>query len=287
MPAPRIPAAFLVCLSLAGCGGGDSAEPDRAPGFVAEDALVHVHGLGVVDGDVLIATHTGLWAAPEGEREAVRRGESRRDIMGFTVAGRDRLIGSGHPDLREGGPPHVGLIESGDGGESWRTVSLRGAADFHALTAAGDDVYGFDGLSGRLLASADGGRTWRKRPSPGALISIAADPRDGRRVAALAEDGVWLSADGARSWRRAPQQRPGLLAWSGSGRLYSVDAGGRIHASDDRARSWERLGTAGAQPAAVAVDERGDLYVAVGEGTVLRARNRGRKLDVRVSGPAS
>lgn len=229
-----------------------------------------------------------MWSAERGQRQARRRGESRQDVMGFTALSRERLLGSGHPDLRQGGPPHVGLIESADLGATWRTVSLRGEVDFHALTASGDAVYGFDGLSGRLLTSADGGRTWTPRRGPGAVISIAADPEDERSVAALAEDGsVWLSEDAARSWRRAPKQRPGLLSWTRDGRLYSVAGDDRIYATDDDAASWERLGTVQAQPAAVATGERGDLYIAVGEGTVLQASNRGRRLGVRVSGTAS
>lgn len=277
----------VAAAALAACGGGPEPDPERAPGFVQEDALVHVHGLGVVDDEVLIATHTGMWAAEPGQRQARRRGESRQDVMGFTALSRERLLGSGHPDLRQGGPPHVGLIESGDLGATWRTVALRGEVDFHALTASGDSVYGFDGLSGRLLSSADGGERWTPRRSPGALISIAADPEDERRVAALAEDGtVWLTNDGARSWRRAPKQRPGLLAWTREGRLFSVGGDGRIYATDDAARSWKRLATAGAQPAAVATDARGDLYIAVGEGTVLKAANSARHLRVRVTGAA-
>ena len=281
-------AVVLSAAFLAGCGGESETGPERTPGFVEEDALVHVHGLGVVDGEVLIATHTGMWSAPPGQREARRLGESRQDVMGFTALSRERLLGSGHPDLRQGGPPHVGLIESPDQGRSWRTVSLRGEADFHALAASGDAVYGFDGLSGRLLTSSDDGDTWTPRRSPGALVSIAADPEDERRLAALAEDGgVWLSTDGARSWRRAPRQRPGLLAWARGGRLYSVAADGVISATDDDGRSWRRLATVESQPAAVAADARGDLYVAAGEGTILQATKRGRQLSVRVSGAAS
>ena len=249
---------------------------------------MHVHGLGVVEGEVLIATHTGMWSAGPGERRAVRRGESRQDVMGFTAQSSERVLGSGHPDLRQGGPPHVGLIESADLGATWRTVSLRGEVDFHALTASGDAVYGFDGLSGRLLASGDGGKRWSPRRTPGALISIAADPEDERHVAALVEDGsVWLSRDGARSWRRAPKQRPGLLAWTRDGRLYSVAGDGRIYATDDDAVSWERLATVQAQPAAVATDDRGELYIAAGEGTILRTSNQGRQIGVRVSGAAT
>jgi hypothetical protein len=34
-------------------------------------------------------------------------------------------------------PPNLGLIESRDGGETWKNVSLLGQADFHVLESAG------------------------------------------------------------------------------------------------------------------------------------------------------
>jgi hypothetical protein len=62
-------------------------------------ALAHVHGLGVnpKDGTLHIATHTGLFRAPEGEPTATRVGGSQQDVMGFSVVRPDRFLGSGHP----------------------------------------------------------------------------------------------------------------------------------------------------------------------------------------------
>ena len=51
----------------------------------------------------------------------------------------------------------LGLIESTDGGATWRTVSPRGEADFHALAARHSRVYGHS--AGRLVVSEDAGRT--------------------------------------------------------------------------------------------------------------------------------
>ena len=87
-----------------------------------------------------IATHNGLWAASKGQTKAQRVGESRQDIMGFSMVSDDVFVASGHPDLTQNQPPHLGFIESRDGGKSWQNVSLLGEADFHSLQASGRQV---------------------------------------------------------------------------------------------------------------------------------------------------
>lgn len=56
-------------VSLAACGSDaptPSGGPAPAPGgdIAASERLEHIHGLGVRDGALLIATHSGLWIAP-------------------------------------------------------------------------------------------------------------------------------------------------------------------------------------------------------------------------------
>lgn len=82
-------------------------------------------------------------------------GDAFHDFMGFTVAGPDHFIGSGHPLLTEELPPLPGLIESTDGGHTWRSASLLGQADFHAMRAAHDAVWGSNSSDGALMVSVD------------------------------------------------------------------------------------------------------------------------------------
>jgi len=82
--------------------------------------------------------------------------------MGFTVAGPDRFLGSGHPDLRENLPALLGLMESTDRGQTWHSLSLLGEVDFHAIEAKHGQVYGYDATSVTFLVSPDG-RTWQRR----------------------------------------------------------------------------------------------------------------------------
>lgn len=120
-----------------------------------------IHGLGLSAngaGGLLVATHDGLHQATRTGGPA-QISQEQQDFMGFTVAGPDRLLASGHPAPGQDLPAALGLIESRDGGRTWQPVSLLGQADFHVLRAAGERVYGFDPASGMLLASGDGGRT--------------------------------------------------------------------------------------------------------------------------------
>lgn len=75
------------------------------------------------DGALYAATHTGLFRL-DGDGNVERIADRYQDTMGFTVAGPDEFLASGHPDLRdkelqvEGKPPLLGLIESPDAGRT-------------------------------------------------------------------------------------------------------------------------------------------------------------------------
>ena len=246
---------------------------------------MHVHGLGVnpADGALFIATHTGLYRTPEGRTTPERVGDSYQDTMGFTVAGPDYFLGSGHPDvkaLQAGTPPLLGLIESRDGGGSWKPISLLGEADFHVLRFLGDRVYAYDASNRRLLVSDDGGKSWRERKPPGELLDLAADPvRPGHLLAATARE-LFESADDGRSWIRTGLA-PGLLAWPAEHTLYLVDAAGAAYVSADAGRSWTPRGRIGGEPAALDAAGERELYVALHDGTVKVSKDGGTAWAVR------
>ncbi len=95
-----------------------------------------------------------------------------------------------------------------------RRKSLDGEADFHTLASSGERVYGYDGTQGRLMVSADGGRTWQERRPPSGVFSIAIDPRDPDRILAATEQGLLASRDAGRTLRTLGEGQPlvGLLA---------------------------------------------------------------------------
>lgn len=247
---------------------------------------IHVHGLGVdpQDGALMIATHTGLFRAPPGERTARRVGGLYQDTMGFTIIGAGRFLGSGHPGAADTDePPFLGLIESRDGGRSWRSVSLRGRVDFHVLEASGRRVVGFGSDFGSrrpvLLVSSDAGRTWRERRPPEPLVDLALMPGNPDRWVASGERRLYASLDAGRSWRRLDAP-PGLLAWTERDGLSLLTAGGDALRSTDGGASWKPAGRAPGRPAALGAGP-GALYLALHDGTIMRSADAGRTWTLR------
>jgi photosystem II stability/assembly factor-like uncharacterized protein len=279
---PAVMVAVATSVLLSACGGDDPAvEPAEQQSTADTEHFEHIHGLGVAGGTLYVATHGGLFEAVDGEQELRRTGDSRQDIMGFSVAGADRFIGSGHPAPDDGSmPPNLGLIESRDGGRTWESISLLGEADFHVLESAGTRIYGFDSSGARLMVSDDGGRRWAERTPPAALFDLAVDPRDADRLVTSTERGVFSSADAGKSWRPLRDDTAGLLAWPAADRLYLVDGGGQAQLSADGGRRWRPVGSIGGEPAAFIAHDS-DLFAALADGTVRRSTDGGATWTLR------
>ena len=289
LPSMRSLSAAVIAMCVAGLlascgGGGDDASPDVSSAVPPNSpAMQHIHGLGVRDGELYIATHTGLWIAPKGVTKARRFGNSHQDIMGFSIESASRFLGSGHPARSEQGrPPNLGLIESRDGGRTWRDISLLGRADFHVLESSGSRIYGFDGTQNRLMVSSDRGRSWRQRAAPAALYSLAIDPGNGARFIAGTQDGVFTSSTAGRTWRQVDPNLAGLLAWPASKRLYLVDGSGQVRVSVNRGRTWRPVGSIGGRPAAF-TPAGAELYAALEDATVKRSADGGRSWRLRAT----
>jgi photosystem II stability/assembly factor-like uncharacterized protein len=246
----------------------DRAEPESPA------ALSHVHGMGVNPSDsrLYVATHEGLFVLDE-DGSAGLVGEGRQDTMGFTVAGRDYFLASGHPAPGRDGPSSLGLIESTDAGVTWEPVSLGGEADFHVLRYAHGLAYGIDALTGQLLVSEDLTR-WEAR-STEALRDFAVDPTDPDSLMGTGPSGLLRSSDGGRTWEPVAAEPMALLHWSNNGVLWGVGPNGEIYSNDDRGETWEpAIASAGASPAAftAAGDE---LFLATDDGRILSSDDWG------------
>jgi len=275
--------ALLVALAAAAIAGcGEESPPAIGPTGDQEQEIAHIHGLGVnpADDALVIATHTGLFRAPPSARKATRIGDRRQDTMGFTVIGPDRFLGSGHPDARDDLPPLLGLIRSGNGGREWDSVSLMGEVDFHVLRAQGLNIYGVDSQSGALFVSSDGGNNWVRRRPPGALLDVAIDPGDARRIVASGERGLLLSRDAGASWRPLSTRIAGMLAWTDT--LTVIDPSGAVFEGADEMGRFDRVGQLGGEPWALAVHE-GELLAATHDNQVLTSNDGGRSWLRRLS----
>ena len=267
---------LALAVALSACGSDDGAE-----GIAAE--ATHIHGLGInpADGSLFVATHAGLYRSEPGAKAAVQVGEHLQDTMGFSVAGPDHFFGSGHPGPGQDGPPNLGLIESGDGGKSWKEVSLDGQADFHVLRYAGDRIYGFNGLTGLLMVSTDGGKSWLSHEPPTGLLDLAVDPENPDHVIGVSDVGLIESTDGGKSWGRQSEEI-GYLAWPNRMYLYLFDGDGGVSVSSDGGETFRKIGHLPDVPAAVSAGRPRELYAAMHDGEVLWSSDGGASWLQRV-----
>jgi photosystem II stability/assembly factor-like uncharacterized protein len=153
------------------------------------------------------------------------------------------------------------LIESTDGGATWTTMSLSGAADFHGLRAAHGALYGYNSTDGTFMVSTDR-RTWQTR-SRTTLGAFAVDPTNAGGVLAVGRDGLQRSTDGGRTWQPVPGGPPlAVLTWDTPTRLWGVDGNGTVWRSADGGTSWQQRGQVPGEPHAITTSTS-TLYAAV------------------------
>lgn len=251
------------------------ATRDDPEGRAGGDRIEHVHGLGVnpADGAVYAAAHNGLFRLGGGT--AKRVGEGNQDTMGFTVAGPDHFLASGHPGQGGDGPAALGLLESTDGGVTWTTLSLEGQADFHALRFRHDRVYGYDSGSRQLKVSEDK-QTWDDRAQL-AVRDFVVSPSDPDLLAASGERGLMSSSDGGRSWQQQ-EATVLLLDWQAEQALWAIGTDGTVMRSADAGATWTRPGEIPGEAAAFAAHDD-TLYLATVDGEILRSDDSGKQWD--------
>ena len=140
---------------------------------------------------------------------------------------------------------HEGILESRDGGRTWKALPARD--DAMSMTAAQDGSIVIAGHN-VLTASRDGGATWSAIPADLPSLDIhgfTRDPLDPARMwAYLATGGLWESSDGGSRWTRVREDNvvfPFAIVRGGVTRLLGVDARGLV-ASDNGGRTWAPVG---------------------------------------------
>lgn len=255
--------AVVAAALFAGCSDSDAsdAEDNEVGDENAEVAeLGHIHGLGVSDGTLYVATHQGLFTVSD-EDAAQLVSEDDHDFMGFTVVDDGTFLASGHPGSSADLPGNLGLLESTDRGTTWTSLSLMGEVDFHTLDATGDAVYGYDSASGQLLVTSD--RTnWEGRGQV-PLADVAVNPADSAVVVITTEAGPQISVDAGTSFDvldGAPLLM--LVDWPLAEDLVGITPDGVVYRSTDSGGTWAEHGDVGDRPHAMTTGTDGTVYVA-------------------------
>lgn len=249
--------AVATALLSTACAADPESNPSDVSGKAAADSSVgHIHGLGVdpADGSLYVATHFGLFYVPDSGKPN-RVADRWQDTMAFTVVGPGHFLGSGHPDLTEDLPSHLGLIESTDAGESWTPLALQGEADFHILEPAGDVLYAYDATTGRLLRTED--RKQFEEILSGDLISVAATKEAGRLFATTGKGQVVSVDTSTGQTRDLGGPITAYLDATAEGVLAGIGPDGVVRVSDDAGKTWQETGSIGGKPAAFTITEQG------------------------------
>ena len=297
--------ALLAAAALTACGGDDPVLEEAAtpapeataqpadPVAPADDdgggggASPFIGSISVDPGDgtMMIGTGLGLYRLEPGARRADRIEGTLETPEGagpisanleLLHAGPGELLASGHP---EGGdlPENLGLIRSGDRGETWEPVSGLGEFDWHVLEPSRGIIAGVPAEATDLYVSTDGGAAFeRGGVAPAPPDDLAIDPADPERWVAASAEGLATSADGGASWRPREPVPGALLGWAEPDGLYRVDQGGMSWVSRDGGETWEQRGDAGGSPSTLDVGPDGTVYLALAGAVVKRSTDGAR-----------
>jgi photosystem II stability/assembly factor-like uncharacterized protein len=291
--------AILAALLVAGCGGDEATEtastptpnptiaPEpTAPADPGSAANAFIGSLAVDPGDgtLMIGTGLGLFRLEPGAKKPERvTGElttpdgagqvSSNLVVRYAKVG--ALLASGHPAGAGALPENLGLIRSGDAGDTWEPVSQLGESDFHILQATGARVVAVRADETDVLVSVDGGASFDTRTPPDLPLDVAFDPQDPARMVVATAQGTFSSGDGGGSWRPRDPIPSEQLAWAASDALYRSDPGGAVMVSADGGATWKERGNVGLTVNELAADGDGALYASVPGGEVKRSTDGG------------
>ena len=201
--------------------------------------LSHIHQVKVIDTQILLGTHEGLFRyINAGTVERVS--PENFDVMGLSISGK-KIYASGHPGSGSKLPQPVGLLLSTDMGKSWKKVSLQGKVDFHFLEVGKSEIYGGDSGSGDLMYSQDSGKTWINR-GKNIYSDIVISPTQRGRTLAIENGKLFTSNDAFKSVE-VIKQAPSITSIEWNAKRLIASSGKNLLVSKDSGKSWKTLYT--------------------------------------------
>ncbi len=284
--------AIVLAAGLAGCGQGDGSRAGGAPSSRLVDLtrpppLVNALDIDPATQEFLLTTNRGFYRIGRDSgtvttmRARARAGAKSAPVGRFlevAVAGPGRLVGSGHPDTDGSLPELLGVMDSADGGRTWRVIARLGTSDLHKFVLKHDRLYATDAATGTLLVSRDGGRRFSEQFTPNGILigDFDVDPANPRRIVAASDGELFRSTDGGAAWQRIARATGIRLAWPAPGALYRALKDGSVQRSSDGGDTWQAVGRVGGEPYRFKALSREELYLALSDGTIVHTRDGGR-----------
>ncbi|PPA68697.1 F510_1955 family glycosylhydrolase [Jeotgalibacillus proteolyticus] len=168
-----------------------------------DTAHAHVHGMGFVDEDLLIATHYGL-LKKEGE-QWLHSTSNNHDYMGFTAT-KEGFYASGHPEPSSDLENPLGLIKSTDQGETLEQLVFSGETDYHYMSASKNTgrlytilMESNSELDAGFYYTENEGRDWVPTQLSGleaeSVFGLTVHPENQDQLAILTNRGIFESND--------------------------------------------------------------------------------------------
>lgn len=239
----------------------------QAQGF---DSVTHIHSVKAFGEKTLIGTHEGLFVL-QAQNSMKAVGAEPFDVMGLAVFG-DIIFASGHPGKGSKLPNPVGLLRSDDDGKSWKKVSLQGEVDFHFLQAGKSELYGEDAQTGKLMYSANLGRSW-KTLGTNLFNDIAISNLKPGHAYGVEKGRLIISKD-SFSTRSVIKTDFAVSSVEFNSKILYAASGKHIYNSKDQGRTWQKLASFKSEVADFSTSDR--LIVAIVGNEILVSKDQGK-----------
>jgi photosystem II stability/assembly factor-like uncharacterized protein len=219
-------------------GHAGAAYSDRSDSWVAVRGLEGKDGMGWASlaGRTLVGGHQGLYVSTDA---GVTFSSAPVDLPVTDV---HALGGSGQTVYLAS--PETGMFVSTDAGKTFTQRSAAGRSFMGTILVDPDNPAHAiaPDMATDVTETLDGGRTWQSLGGPQGAMSVAWDPRNRARLAAVGADGVMVSTDAGQSWQRINAPTGTAAAtFDGQGGLLAATLVGdhaRLQRSVDSGATW-------------------------------------------------
>jgi photosystem II stability/assembly factor-like uncharacterized protein len=234
------------------------------------DSVTHIHGVKAFGKEILMPTHEGLYKYSAANSMTLVKGPVF-DVMG--LAGFEKtLYASGHPGVGTKFLNPIGLIQSTDGGSTWKQVSLAGQVDFHLLEVGKFDIYGVDAVSGVLMHSIDQGKSWKKIGQNKFSDIAPVSTKKSNAYALLSGNLVQTKNSFKTSTPIKSKQKWESLEVLGNS-IFTT-AGKDIYSSTNEGKSWTKIATLPQKISSISVNSQ--IFVAVAGNSIYSSKDGGK-----------